>query len=97
MRPGTSPTRHEAAVREPSTVAAQGFSMSELLIAMVIGLSLAVGVIQVYVGTSQTERDQEARARMQENGRYAVNLLASELRMAGYRRGSCSHHRRRLG
>jgi type IV pilus assembly protein PilW len=59
--------------------------MSELLIAMVIGLSLAVGVIQVYVGTSQTERDQEARARMQENGRYAVNLLASELRMAGYR------------
>lgn len=61
-----------------------GLSLIELLIAMVMGLSLAAGVTQVYVGNSQSERDQEARARMQENGRFAVNYLAGELRMAGF-------------
>lgn len=61
-----------------------GLSLIELLIAMVMGLSLAAGVMQVYVGNSQTERDQEARARMQENGRFAIGYLARELRMAGY-------------
>lgn len=61
-----------------------GLSMIELLIAMVMGLTLTAGVMQVYVGNTQTERDQEARARMQENGRFAVSYLAHELRMAGY-------------
>ena len=61
-----------------------GLSLIELLIAMVMGLTLTAGVMQVYVGNTQTERDQEARARMQENGRFAVSYLAQELRMAGY-------------
>ena len=61
-----------------------GLSMIELLIAMVMGLTLTAGVMQVYVGNTQTERDQEARARMQENGRFAITYLANELRMAGY-------------
>ncbi|MCB1666045.1 MAG: PilW family protein [Pseudomonadales bacterium] len=62
----------------------RGLSMIELLIAMVMGLSLTAGVMQVYVGNTQTERDQEARARMQENGRFAISYLSHELRMAGY-------------
>ncbi len=62
----------------------RGLSMIELLIAMVLGLTLTAGVMQVYVGNSQTDRDQEARARMQENGRFAISYLAHELRMAGY-------------
>ncbi len=61
-----------------------GLSMIELLIAMVMGLTLTAGVMQVYVGNTQTERDQEARSRMQENGRFAITYLANELRMAGY-------------
>ncbi len=78
-------TAHSApAGRRPAGLRARGFNMIELLIAMVMGLSLAAGVMQVYVGNSQKERDQEARARMQENGRYAINFLARELRMAGY-------------
>ncbi|CAN0381736.1 unnamed protein product, partial [Discosporangium mesarthrocarpum] len=40
-----------------------GLSLIELLIAMVLGLSLATGVVQIYVGTSTTERDQDARLR----------------------------------
>lgn len=61
-----------------------GFSLIEMLIAMVLGLSLAAGVIQVYVGNSSTERSQEARARLQENGRFALNFLSQEMRMGGY-------------
>lgn len=62
----------------------QGLSLIELLIAMVLGLTLTAGIIQIYVGTSTTERDQEARLRIQENGRFAMNYLGQEVRMAGY-------------
>jgi type IV pilus assembly protein PilW len=61
-----------------------GFTLVELLIAMTIGLTLSAGVIQVYVTISQTDRVQEARMRMQETGRFAINLLTSEIRMAGH-------------
>ncbi|MEX1198078.1 MAG: PilW family protein [Pseudohongiellaceae bacterium] len=61
-----------------------GLSLVELLIAMVLGLTLAAGVSQVYVGNNQTQRDQEAHMRMQENGRFAIHFLSRELRMAGY-------------
>lgn len=61
-----------------------GLSIIELMIAMVLGLTLAAGVVQIYVGTSATERDQDARLRMQENGRFALNFLGNEIRMAGF-------------
>ena len=70
---------HSVRVRRMS-----GLSLIELLIAMVLGLTLAAGVIQIYVGTSTTERSQDARLRIQENGRFALNFLANEIRMAGY-------------
>lgn len=66
----------------PSSMA--GLSLIELLIAMVLGLTLATGVVQIYVGTSTTERSQMARLHIQENGRFALNFLANEIRMAGY-------------
>lgn len=61
-----------------------GLSIIELMIAMVLGLTLAAGVIQIYVGNSTTERSQEARGRIQENGRFGLNFLAQEFQMAGY-------------
>ncbi|MDT8427357.1 MAG: PilW family protein [Pseudomonadales bacterium] len=61
-----------------------GLGLIELMIAMVVGLTLTAGVMQVYVANNQTERVQEARARMQENGRFAINFLAREIRMAGF-------------
>lgn len=61
-----------------------GMSLIELLIALVLGMTLAAGVIQIYVGSSTTERSQEARLRMQEGGRFGINFLSQEIRMAGY-------------
>ena len=37
-----------------------GLSLIELLIAMVLGLTLATGIVQIYVGTSASERSQDA-------------------------------------
>lgn len=84
MSPLFRDTRKTSAGAPSGPCYQRGLSIIELLIAMVMGLSLAAGVMQVYVGNTQTERDQEARARMQENGRFAINFLARELRMAGY-------------
>lgn len=72
-------------MQEPKTARhCTGLSLVELLIAMVLGLTLAAGVSQVYVGNNQTQRDQEAHMRMQENGRFAIHFLSQEIRMAGY-------------
>jgi len=61
-----------------------GFSLAEVLVAIAIGLFLTAGIVQVFVANKQTYRFNEALARMQENGRYALELIASDLRMAGF-------------
>ncbi len=77
-------TKYQSIHSMPSLSLMRGLSLIELLIAMVLGLTLAAGVVQIYVGTSATERSQDARLRMQENGRFALNFLANEIRGAGY-------------
>jgi type IV pilus assembly protein PilW len=61
-----------------------GLSLIELLVSMVLGLTLATGVVQIYAGSNTTERDREARQRIQENGRFSLNFLSQQVRMAGY-------------
>ncbi|MCO6428104.1 PilW family protein [Nitrosomonas communis] len=61
-----------------------GFTLVELMVAMTIGLLLLGGVIAILTATHQTYRVNEALARMQENARYAFQLLSRDIRMAGY-------------
>lgn len=67
----------------PRSVAAGGFSLIELLVSMAMALTLADGVLQIYLSSTALDRNQEARARMLENGRLAMHMLAQELRLAG--------------
>jgi len=62
----------------------RGVSLVELMVAMVIGLVLIAGVIQIYLSTKSGYRLQEAMSRVQENGRFALTFLTNDLRMAGY-------------
>ncbi|RDH45522.1 PilW family protein [Zooshikella ganghwensis] len=62
-----------------------GLSLIELMIALVLGLLLLAGVLQVFLGSSQTYRLTGDLARAQENGRFALDMLARDIRMAGYR------------
>lgn len=57
--------------------------MVELLVAMVLSLLLLAGVGQIYLGNIQSFRLQDGQSRLQENARYATNLLSKDLRMAG--------------
>lgn len=62
----------------------RGFSMVELMVAIVVSLLLMTGTIQIFANNKQTYRVQEALSRLQENGRFAVNLLTKDIRMAGF-------------
>ena len=64
----------------PTGPGAAGMSLVEILVAMAVGLVLLAGLIQVWASSRQTYRFAEAQARVQESGRYAVQMLAEELR-----------------
>lgn len=62
----------------------QGLTLVEIMVALLIGLILIAGVIEVFLGTRQNYRFQEALARVQENGRYAIEIIGRDLRQGGY-------------
>lgn len=61
----------------------RGYSLVELMVASTIGLIILGAVGGVYLNSRNTYRTQEALARMQENARYAMEVLGYDLRMAG--------------
>ena len=61
-----------------------GFGLAEILIAMVIGMFLMAGMTQVFIGSKKAYRVQEAMARVQESGRFAMEILGRDIRMGGY-------------
>ncbi|WP_295613219.1 prepilin-type N-terminal cleavage/methylation domain-containing protein [uncultured Lamprocystis sp.] len=81
-RPGRTQARNCRSPRPP-----RGLSLIEVLVAMVLGLFLLAGIIQVMVSARTAYRLAEAQARTQENGRYAMQFLARELRPS--RSGAC--------
>ncbi len=53
-----------------------GLSLVELMVALVLGLVLMTGIIQVFLSSRQTYASNEAMARMQENGRFALEFIS---------------------
>ena len=62
----------------------RGLTLVELMVAIVMGLVLLAGVATVFVANKQTYRVQDALARVQENGRFAMTFLGRDIRQAGY-------------
>lgn len=60
-----------------------GFSLVEIMVSLVAGLALAAGIGQVFISSKQTYQVQDQLSRLQENGRFAIDLLTHEARMAG--------------
>ena len=65
-----------------------GFSLIELMIAMVIGLLLVIGITSLFTTTSNVNRMENGLARLQENGRFALDRIADDIRMASAVRGT---------
>ncbi len=62
----------------------RGMTLIELMIAVAIGAFLLLGAITVFMQGRTTFRVTESLARLQENGRFALEALEADLRMAGY-------------
>lgn len=62
----------------------RGLSLIELMIAITLGLIVLLAVITIFANTSRSRTEMEKSNRQTENGRYASQLLANNLRMAGY-------------
>ena len=61
----------------------RGVTLIELMVAMVLGLIVAAGIVTLFLSTSSSNRAQNQMARLQEEGRYAVNRISADLKMAG--------------
>lgn len=61
-----------------------GFSLAELMIAVAIGLMILAGLAGVFSTTSKSRGEVERANRQIENGRYAMQLLTEDLKLAGY-------------
>ena len=60
-----------------------GFSLVEVLVALAIGMVIVLAVSQVFVSNRTAYRQAEALGRIQENGRFVLDALGSDIRMAG--------------
>jgi prepilin-type N-terminal cleavage/methylation domain-containing protein len=63
----------------------RGFTLVELMVAMVIGLIVITAVYRVYQNQQQTYTSQRSIVEMQQNARAALTLMKREMRMAGYK------------
>lgn len=61
-----------------------GFSLAELMIAVTIGLLILAGLSGVFSTTSKSRGEVERANRQVENGRYAMQVLTEDLKLAGY-------------
>ncbi len=62
----------------------RGLSLIELMIAIVIGIILTLGLVQIFGAAREAYRLSEGLARVQENGRFAMDYLQRDIRMAGH-------------
>ena len=59
---------------------ASGFSLIEMMLAMVIGLIIMAGVMQVYITSRDTQRVSEDQIEVLSNARFVLETLAYDLR-----------------
>ncbi len=87
MRPGRYPLPGTGIFRRPAQPAARnirGLSIVEIMVALTIGLILLAALTRLFVTSRTTYTLEESLARVQESGRFAMEFLAQDIRMAGY-------------
>lgn len=61
-----------------------GMTLVEIMIALLIGAFLLGGVLQIFIGSKQSYRLTEGQSRLQENARYALEMLRHDIQLSGY-------------
>ncbi|MDT8451243.1 MAG: PilW family protein [Gammaproteobacteria bacterium] len=62
---------------------ASGFSLIELMLAMLIGLIIMGGVMQLFISTRDTQRSSEDQLALLADARFAIDTIAYDLRHTG--------------
>jgi prepilin-type N-terminal cleavage/methylation domain-containing protein len=62
-----------------------GFTLTELMVVMAIGLTLLAAVTTTFVSQTRVYNAQEQINEMQQNARGALDVITRELKMAGYK------------
>ncbi|MBW6511583.1 MAG: PilW family protein [Desulfuromonadaceae bacterium] len=62
----------------------RGFTLTEMLVAMVIGMLVASGAYSVFFSTTRTARKQEQVSEIQQNLRVAMERITQDIRQAGF-------------
>ena len=62
----------------------KGLTLIELMIAMAISVTLLGGLIEVYLGSKQSYNLAEESSRLQENGRFSIDIMTREIRGADF-------------
>jgi type IV pilus assembly protein PilW len=62
----------------------KGVSLVELMMASVMSVLIIIAVLTLYVNSQHSSRTQSLTRQIQENGRFAVQLISEDLRMAKY-------------
>lgn len=70
------------AARPPRS--ARGFSLIELMVALVLGLIVTGAVISTFISVHSASKDTSGIAELADNGRMAIDILQQSLRSAGY-------------
>ncbi len=62
----------------------QGLSLIEIMVALTISAFLMAGVIQVFISNKYTYNVQSAMSRLQENGRFVLQLMGEDIRIGDF-------------
>ena len=60
-----------------------GYTIVEILVALTISLILLLGVVHIFQGSRTSYDTQTGVARLQENARFALDVMARSISMAG--------------
>lgn len=71
-----------AAIKSPFRQA--GLGLVEIMVALAIGAFMLGGVLSLVIWVSQARTELDKTSEQIENGRYAIQLLSDELRLAGF-------------
>jgi prepilin-type N-terminal cleavage/methylation domain-containing protein len=74
-----------------------GFSLVELMVAILIGSLLIIGVTELFNSSFRSGLSNSELAKMQESGRIALEVIGADARRAGYRGCSAADQELSLG
>lgn len=70
--------------RSKYNVLSGGFSLIELMLAMLVGLIIIGGVMSLYISTRNTQRVSEDQLQLLSDARFVINTIGYDIRQAGF-------------